>query len=174
MRPRLSSTAAPFDTQADFPRGTLCAAGPLLNRTALPRAAASAQLWHGRLLTLRAAGSLPLTPMYAGQSGTMIVQPSKTVFEELFIEYKYGDFNYNQWRARDGILLRNYFGTRHVMLTMTGFLHYHGYFKPWFNKDNPPARSEKYPSFDKSYQVCTSMYSAVTLRRPHRVPCQPH
>ena len=55
------------------------------------------------------------------KTGVMVVDPNQDVFGDLIREYRYGSFNYNQWRARDGILYRNYFQGRQVSIDQ--FMH---------------------------------------------------
>eukprot|EP00667_Euglena_gracilis_P007592 EG_transcript_7670 len=120
-------------------------------------------MFNTSLPSARWVGAIGATGSAYFQTGTMVIQPSIEVFEDLYREYRYGKFNYNQWRARDGILCRNYFGTQHVMYPSAPLHHYSGYFKPWFNKDKPPARSEKYPDFGHYYQLWWKTYEEVHL-----------
>eukprot|EP01006_Ploeotia_vitrea_P065865 TRINITY_DN93942_c0_g1_i1.p1 TRINITY_DN93942_c0_g1~~TRINITY_DN93942_c0_g1_i1.p1 ORF type:complete len:308 (-),score=30.75 TRINITY_DN93942_c0_g1_i1:70-906(-) len=97
-------------------------------------------------------------------TGTMVIIPSSRIFDDLVNEYKYGSFNYNQWRARDGILCRNYFKKRHAQIDGSFFssmYHFHGYFKPWFNVKNPPPRSEKRPYTGPEYKNWWKLYQDI-------------
>jgi len=110
------------------------------------------------------------------QTAFLVVHPNREAFDDLVEEYKHGAFNYNQWRARDGILLRNCFKGQHEDLAVEPdghFLHhYYGFFKPWFNKDKPPRRSQNPLPFGKMYSRWWEAYEELHYQHfvslPHK------
>jgi hypothetical protein len=99
------------------------------------------------------------------QTALLVVRPSKLLFADIYLEYRYGVFGYNQWRARDGILLRNCFMQFHRNIGHPDELHhYYGDLKPWFNKDANHRHAREPLSFDSFYQMWWSRYEGVHER----------
>lgn len=101
------------------------------------------------------------------QTALMVVRPNRAVFLDVYLEFRYGSFNYNQWRARDGILIRNCFlksvqGIGHP----SGLHHFYGFTKPWFNHKKKPRKltPEYMLTFDKSYRSFWRYYEDVHLQ----------
>lgn len=71
------------------------------------------------------------------QTALLILRPNIHIFLDLYLEYRYGTFGYNQWRARDGILFRNCLMKMHDNIghPTNAVFHFYGFIKPWFNKD---------------------------------------
>ncbi len=101
------------------------------------------------------------------QTGLLIVKPSKALFFELFDELRFGSFGYNQWRGRDGILLRNCFLEHHgnIAHPTDSVFHFYGFVKPWFNKDATYklSRGEK-KSFGTEYHMWWKIYEQLHER----------
>lgn len=103
------------------------------------------------------------------QTGLMIVRPNRLVFIDLFLEYLFGSFNYNQWRGRDGILFRNCFLLSHKSIHHpTQQHHYYGLVKPWFNKDVKRKSDKETLNFDEYYIRWWTVYEQ--LHRRYFVP----
>jgi hypothetical protein len=99
------------------------------------------------------------------QTALLVVRPSKLLFADIYLEYRYGTFGYNQWRARDGILLRNCFMQYHRNIGHPDELHhYYGDLKPWFNKDGTHRHAREPLSFDAFYHMWWSRYEGVHQR----------
>ena len=82
----------------------------------------------------------PLTAVGGGdyfQTGLLIAKPDRQLFTDLFLEFRLGAFGYNQWRARDGVLIRTCFMGPHTNIEhpLDRLYHFYGFVKPWFNKD---------------------------------------
>lgn len=97
------------------------------------------------------------------QTALLIVKPSREVFLDLYIEYRYGSFGYNQWRARDGILFRNCLMTMHDNIghPVHSVFHFYGYIKPWFNKDLAYKHTKEKLVFDKQYLIWWERYERL-------------
>eukprot|EP00742_Colponemidia_sp_Colp-10_P014553 GILJ01016540.1.p1 GENE.GILJ01016540.1~~GILJ01016540.1.p1 ORF type:complete len:773 (+),score=117.94 GILJ01016540.1:196-2319(+) len=82
----------------------------------------------------------PLTAVGGGdyfQTGLLIAKPDRQLFADLYLEFRLGLFQYNQWRARDGVLMRTCFMAHHTNIEhpVDRLYHFYGFVKPWFNKD---------------------------------------
>jgi hypothetical protein len=96
------------------------------------------------------------------QTGLMVIRPNMHIFVDLYLEFRYGPFGYNQWRARDGILIRNCFlrsndGIEHPR----GLAHYYGFFKPWFDVLKSRKITKEPIPFDKMYWSWWERYEAL-------------
>jgi hypothetical protein len=100
------------------------------------------------------------------QTALLIVKPSREVFLDLYLEYRYGAFGYNQWRARDGILFRNCLMMMHDNIghPVNSVFHFYGYIKPWFNKDIPYKSSKEKLTFDRQYLTWWERYESLHTR----------
>lgn len=86
------------------------------------------------------------------QTALLVLQPNRSVFIDIYLEYRFGAFGYNQWRARDGILLRTCLMARHDNMDHHAQLHhFYGYIKPWFDKDANHKHAKEPLSFDRNY-----------------------
>jgi hypothetical protein len=110
------------------------------------------------------------------QTALMVVQPNRDIFIDIYLEFRYGSFNYNQWRARDGILLRNCLmksvkGVGHP----SGLFHFYGFTKPWFNsKKKPKKLSADYMlTYDDHYRDWWRIYETLHLRFLAALPPPP-
>lgn len=120
---------------------------------------------------------MPLTAVGGGdyfQTALLVLRPDLTTFIDLYLEYRYGTFGYNQWRARDGILFRNCLMDLHNNMghpTQSVF-HFYGFTKPWFNHRDPKnkklsAKGEPL-EFNQQYYVWWERYEH--LHRKFFVP----
>ena len=99
------------------------------------------------------------------QTALLILRPSKDLFMDVYLEYRFGTFGYNQWRARDGILLRTCFLPRHNNIGHPKELHhYYGDIKPWFNKDAKHKHAREKQVYDSFYKMWWDRYEDVHLR----------
>ena len=105
------------------------------------------------------------------QTGLLIVKPSRELFAELYNEFRFGSFGYDQWRARDGILLRNCFLEHHgnIAHPTDCIYHFYGFVKPWFNKDAVYrlAKGER-QTFGPEYRAWWVLYEKVHKQFPFR------
>lgn len=100
------------------------------------------------------------------QTALLIVKPSREVFLDLYLEYRYGAFGYNQWRARDGILFRNCLMMMHDNIghPVNSVFHFYGFIKPWFNKDVQYKSSKEKLTFDKQYLIWWERYETLHVK----------
>lgn len=109
------------------------------------------------------------------QTGLMILKPSMDIFVDLYLEFRYGKFGYNQWRARDGILIRNCFlksndGISHP----AGIFHFYGYFKPWFDFRKSRKITKEPIQFDGMYTKWWDAYEELHLSLFQYLPLSPN
>ena len=95
------------------------------------------------------------------QTALITAIPDLSIFTDLYLEFRFGQgragsckgcqdlvstaskslgYGYNQWRARDGILLRNCFLSRGKVFGVdhpNGLRHFSGRVKPWFDPSKP-------------------------------------
>jgi hypothetical protein len=98
------------------------------------------------------------------QTALLILRPRLDIFLDLYLEYRYGEFGYNQWRARDGILFRNCLLKMHdnVGHPTDRLYHFYGYIKPWFNKD-AKHHSKDPLVFDENYAIWWGRYEYLHI-----------
>lgn len=102
------------------------------------------------------------------QTALLILRPNLSIFTDLYLEFRYGEFGYNQWRARDGILFRNCLLEHHgnIEHPTDSIFHFYGFVKPWFNKDAKYGKAEK-QEFGREYKTWWERYEL--LHRSHFV-----
>lgn len=108
----------------------------------------------------------PLTAVGGGdyfQTALLILKPNWHIFLDLYLEYRYGSFGYNQWRARDGILFRNCLMSMHDNIghPTNSVFHFYGFIKPWFNKDAVYKHAKDKQEFEAHYKVWWERYERL-------------